>query len=53
MIYVKNISETERSEDELRCKITIVTNITTMKGIIQYHTEDDVALVNWYGGKTK
>ena len=45
LIYVKNITETLRNNNELRCHITAVTNQGPVSGIFKYFSQDGHALV--------
>jgi hypothetical protein len=54
LLYVKGDPvETLRVTEELRCRVTVKTNRSTMKGIFRYHVEDGHSLIGWVSGKTK
>lgn len=54
LIYVKGEPvETLRVTEELRCRITIVTNRSTQKGVFRFMVEDGHSLVGWAPGKKK
>jgi hypothetical protein len=54
LIYIKGDPvEVSRKSNELRCRITIVTNTVTMSGVFRFFNEDGHSLVGWQGGKSK
>jgi hypothetical protein len=53
LLYVKNVSETGRSKDELRCRLTAVTTKGTLNGVFIFHNQDGHILVGWRNGAKK
>jgi hypothetical protein len=48
LIYIKDSTEVSRKPDELRCRVTFVTNRSTpQKGIFRFVNKDGHALVGW------
>ena len=53
LLYVKNIAETARKKDELRCRLTMVTSTGEMKGVFRLVNQDGHTLTGWQGGRSK
>lgn len=55
LIYIKkdSIVETGRTKDELRCRLTMVSNRGQHSGVFRFHNEEGHALVGWQGNRTE
>jgi hypothetical protein len=51
VIYIKDVTEVSRNKTELKCRLTVVTNINTMKGTFRFHEQDGHSLIAWQAGK--
>lgn len=49
LLYVKDVKETVRTKDELRCHITAVFSTVTLKGFFSFLNQDGHSLVQWKG----
>jgi hypothetical protein len=47
LLYVKDIKETGRTGDELRCHLTAVTTNSTVPGVFRYLNRDGHSLIGW------
>ena len=47
VIYVKDVGEVSRNKSELRCRITVVTNVSTMKGFFRFFEQDGRSMAAW------
>ena len=54
MLYIKGDPvETSRSSDELRCRIVVKTNRSTLNGVFRFVNEDGHALVGFQPNRSK
>ena len=53
IIYAKDAKEVSRSSDELRCRVTLVTNSGSSTGVFRYWNQDGHSLVKFSIGAKK
>jgi hypothetical protein len=54
VVYVKDVKETSRTSEELRCKVTMVTNkMIEIPGIFRFFNKDGHNLVNFQPGSAE
>jgi hypothetical protein len=53
ILYAKGATEVSRSSNELRCRVTLVTNSGSAAGVMRFWNEDGHSLAKFHAGAKK